>query len=402
MQRRSFLAATAGLASLGAPRLLSARSRPLRVGIVGCGIVGASIAFHLAQAGAEVTVFEKTGPAKGATEKSMAWINPFTRDKHYVLLRLESLSAWRDLDVPLQLGVTWGGSITWTNIAEEAAMVLKRMSPLEGTPYPLRVLDSAAFRTISPEISYGALAAAFLATGDGHVDPVWVTYRFLDAALRFNAKVLYPCEVEGIRFDGDRIAALSTTRGNFAVDRLVIAAGVDTPRVAAMAGLDLSLKHSPGLVAHSLPMPQITRMAYDGPEKFEFKQMADGRVVGSFGKDPPDLPMHQDVRSHAMSFPDDATRDRHGKRLLGKVAEFIPATRGAVLDQVSVGFRPMPLDGLPVVGPLPGNPNVYTVVTHSGVTLAPILGRYVSAEVLTGIPENMLAPYRPDRFAAQK
>ena len=55
----------------------------------------------------------------------------------------------------------------------------------------------------------------------------------------------------------------------------------------------------------------------------------------------------------------------------------------------------MPIDGLPVVGVVPGASDVYVAVTHGGVTLAPILGKYVRAELLHEEPAAALAPYRP-------
>ena len=130
-----------------------------------------------------------------------------------------------------------------------------------------------------------------------------------------------------------------------------------------------------------------------------FKQMRDGSLVGTDSPDPPDLPAHAQIREHAVDFPDEAIRALHGNRALTKIIAFLPGARGAALDHVTLGFRPMPMDGLPVVGRVPGAPGFYTVVTHSGVTLAPILGQYVRAELLRGEDEPMLAPYRPGRFA---
>jgi glycine/D-amino acid oxidase-like deaminating enzyme len=83
---------------------LQAHPRALRVGIAGGGIVGASIAFHLAQAGASVTLFEKAQPASGATQNSFAWLNVFVTDPQYRALRLQSLMAYHDLDRRLKLG----------------------------------------------------------------------------------------------------------------------------------------------------------------------------------------------------------------------------------------------------------------------------------------------------------
>src|SRR5271169_1186006 len=98
MLRRDFLSGVAGVTVCGLSSGLLARQRSLTVGVIGGGIVGASIAFHLAQAGANVTVFERTGPAKGATQNSFGFVNPFELDKRYQVLRLQSLLAYRELD----------------------------------------------------------------------------------------------------------------------------------------------------------------------------------------------------------------------------------------------------------------------------------------------------------------
>jgi glycine/D-amino acid oxidase-like deaminating enzyme len=285
MRRREFLHGAAGLTAYGLSPVVSARPRALTVGVVGSGIVGACIALHLAQAGANVTLFEKTGPAKGATQNSFGFLNIFDLDKHYQALRLESVLAYRDLDTPFQLGITWGGYI-------------------------------------------------------GHVDPVWVTYRFLDAAKSYGAKTLYPCEVYGLDFRHQRLIGITTSQGKFPVDRLIVAAGVDTPQILSMAGFDLRLRHAPGILAHSVPIA----------------------------------------------------------RILKRIATVLPGARDAILDRLTLGFRPMPIDGFPIVGAIPSARDVYVAVTHSGVTLAPILGRHVSREVLTDSPVDALAPYRPTRF----
>jgi len=60
--------------------------------------------------------------------------------------------------------------------------------------------------------------------------------------------------------------------------------------------------------------------------------------------------------------------------------------------------RPLPGDERPIVGPLPGLTGVYVAVTHSGVTLGPLLARLLAEEIATGKMPPLLAPYRPDRF----
>jgi glycine/D-amino acid oxidase-like deaminating enzyme len=64
-----------------------------------------------------------------------------------------------------------------------------------------------------------------------------------------------------------------------------------------------------------------------------------------------------------------------------------------------VGVRSIPADGLPVVGRVPGTGGLYAVATHSGFTLAILLGRLVADEIVTGRIAPELAPFRPERFA---
>jgi glycine/D-amino acid oxidase-like deaminating enzyme len=92
----------------------------------------------------------------------------------------------------------------------------------------------------------------------------------------------------------------------------------------------------------------------------------------------------------------------HGERALRKVGEQIfPAAKDVELERLIVGYRPWPKDGMPIVGRLNTAPDVYLATMHSGVTLAPIIGQYVTRELLANIPVRMLDPYRPDRFATE-
>jgi glycine/D-amino acid oxidase-like deaminating enzyme len=68
------------------------------------------------------------------------------------------------------------------------------------------------------------------------------------------------------------------------------------------------------------------------------------------------------------------------------------------VENMKIGVRPMPQDERPIVGPVPGMAGLYVAVTHSGVTLAPLVGQLVAQEVTTGQPSPLLAEYRLERF----
>jgi glycine/D-amino acid oxidase-like deaminating enzyme len=399
--RRDFLSGLAAAGAYAMAPVLHAQQRVLRVGVVGGGIVGASIAFHLAQAGARVTLFEKAQPASGATQNSFAWLNAFVADPHYQALRLQSLMAYHDLDRRLKLDIIWGGYVNWAANAAQAESLRANAAQLDGTANPARPLNAAELAALAPPLRPGAVAAAFFSSIDGHLNPVDVTHRLLAAAQANGANVLLECEVKDLELKDGELAGVITSQGRIALDRLVLAGGVDTPALAAKAGFDLRLRHAPGILAHSKPTSLITPIIFDGPGTLTFKQMADGSIVGTDSSEPPDIAVHREIRAQNVPFPDEAVRAMHGNRILTKIANVLPAAHGVPLDRLTLGFRPMPLDELPVVGALPGQPNVHVAVMHSGVTLAAIIGRYVSREVLSGSRVGALAPYRPERFVLE-
>ena len=85
------------------------------------------------------------------------------------------------------------------------------------------------------------------------------------AASARGARLRCPCEVQALQFHQGELASVRTSRGQVPLDRLVVAAGVDTPRVLALCGFRLQLRHAPGILAHSAPLPELTRIIHDGP-----------------------------------------------------------------------------------------------------------------------------------------
>jgi len=412
MERRTFLglAAGAGLSSLliGCETTESANAsvRPggrLQVGIVGGGMLGASIAMYCARGGAEVTLLEKAAPAAGATSKSLAWINPFHNDKTYMGLRLESIKRWQALDKQLGMNAIWGGHVGFTDKPEDKGRFDIQARELADYGFPTKPLDQAELKHMSPDIDPGKLVEAYYSELGGHLDPVHATNRYLEAAKIAGAKILYPCTVSAIEPGGNLSAGVDivTSRGRMHFDRLIVVAGVDTPKMLAPLGYKLPLLYKPGALVHSKPMPILTRKVYDGPSPLEWKQAANGSIVGLEASVPPaHVAAHAGILSEPMDFPP-GIAELHGNRILSKFAAYMPAVKEAEFNFMTLGFRPFPVDDRPVVGPVPGAPAVSMCVTHSGVTLAPVLGEAIANEVVGGQLEPMLASYRPTRSFQQ-
>jgi glycine/D-amino acid oxidase-like deaminating enzyme len=113
------------------------------------------------------------------------------------------------------------------------------------------------------------------------------------------------------------------------------------------------------------------------------KQKPDGRVVTGVGFG--GTPTTDDSREAGAAF-------------LKTAAAVLPQLRDAELDTVTLGWRPLPADGFPIVGFAENSRDVYITVMHSGVTLSPLIGRLAAVEILDGVRAEPLEPYRLARF----
>ena len=386
MQRRTLLKLFGGVAVGGLPGLQPpATGGRDRIVIAGGGIIGANLAYALARRGADVTVVERTAPGSGATANSFAWINSTYSKQPWPYFQLNRLGieAWRQLDrdLPGALPLRWGGSMEWYADPARAARFRDQVKKHQAWGYPTEIIDDARLEALEPKVTFGPVAAAGYATLEGHVDPVRVTEVLLAEAAKLGARVQHPCEVTGLDQPQGRLRAVKTSSGDIPADVLVVACGTDTPRVARLAGLTVPLKESPGVLVHTAPLPALIDRVILAPAA-HMKQKPDGRVVTGMG--------------FGGTPSNDASREG-GEAFLKMAATVLPALRGATLEKVTLGWRPLPADEFPIVGTAT-RPDVYLTVMHSGVTMAPLMGRLAAIEILDGVKAEPLEPYRLSRF----
>jgi glycine/D-amino acid oxidase-like deaminating enzyme len=384
LDRRALLRLLAGVA-FSAARPVSGAARQ-RITIAGGGIIGANLAYRLARRGAEVTLLERTRPGSGATANSFAWINATYSKQPYAYFHLNRLGieAWQQLDreLPGELPLRWGGSVEWYGDEANAKRFREEIQHHQAWGYPAHMIAEPELRALEPHIEPGQVAASAHAEIEGSVDPVAVTEAMIKRAGRAGAKVTYPADVTGLDERGGRLQAVRTTAGDVATDVLVIACGTDTPRIAAMAGVRVPLKDSPGILVHTTPQPRLVERVVLSPIA-HMKQKPDGRIVtgSGFGGSPST----------------DTSRDA-AERFLRTASRVLPAFAKADVEKVTLGWRPLPQDEFPVIGFPSRRRDVYIAVMHSGVTLSPLVAQLAAMEILDGVAVEPLAPYRPARF----
>ena len=376
--------------------------KPANVAVIGAGIMGAAIAFRLARRGVSVALFDASQPGHGASSHSFAWINAGAKEPiGYHNLNRRSLEMWPrfaaeigDHGDPDSIGLRWGGKVSWESSPVAAEGLAARVRQLQSWGYPTRLIDADELKRLEPSLDIGPVAAAEYSPNEGQVEPQMVVDACLRRLLESGCEIHANTEVHGFeRSDDGRIRSLAAASGSRDVDAVIIAAGVSTTRLAALANVNVPQAQSPGVVIRTNPLPPLLHnvpVVYappldDGRREIHLRQCADGRMM--IGEGDQESLAEDDTQAHA----DD---------LLARACRYLPGLAGAQAVPVPVGWRPMPLDGYPVMGFASEAPNLYVALTHSGVTLAPALSQLAAQEICDGIPADaVLGPYRPQRFA---
>ncbi len=348
----------------------------MEVVVVGAGIVGAAVAYESARAGADVVLLDKSLPASGVTGDSFAWIGgPRGGDvpDGSAPLRRRALQEYRRLEREVPgVQVRWRGSLTWD---EEEPEDYGPLGPDE------RRLDAPEIGRLEPHLRVPPARALHIES-DGAVNPVAVTEALVRAARDHGARLAIGSAVTALRVQDGRVVGVETSTGFVASRTVVVTAGVDAPLLCAPLGFDLPVASSPALLLRFTAPPGLVRTLVAAPH-IEVREASDGQLLvaadynGEVGQD--DL-------------------NRTAREMLSRLTATFEDAQDVRLVNVRLGARPMPADGLPVVGPVPSVGGVYVAVMHSGVTLAPVVGRLVAGEVVDGVEAEELDGVRPHRF----
>jgi glycine/D-amino acid oxidase-like deaminating enzyme len=356
-----------------------------RIVIAGAGVVGASIAYHLAKRGAKVTVLEASQPGAGATGKSFGWINATfskTPQSYFEFNRL-GLAGWRRLQRELNgdLQIQWGGSVAWFPPGDEANAFGQSVRRHQDWGYRATFIDEAELHRLLPAVVAREIGVAVWSEEEGAVDPLQATGVLLERAKQYGAEVMCPCGVTGLLCEGGLLRRIETTQGEIEVGTLVLACGVDSPRLAEMAGVRIPLKDSPGVLIHTAPQPRVIDRVVLAPGT-HFKQEWDGRIVAG-----------GQIVAGVGTAATEASADE-AEHILKQVQRFLPVLTDSAIERVTLGYRVMPQDEFPKIGFARGCSNLYVAAMHSGVTLAPLIGELAASEILDGLRAMSLEDYR--------
>ncbi|MEX0785763.1 MAG: glycine oxidase ThiO [Dehalococcoidia bacterium] len=376
---------------------LEARSSTARgadVVIVGAGIIGCAIAYELSRRGVSCLLLDSRRLGMAATNAAAGILAPlaeFRRPDALVHLGLASLRLYPQWverlreDVPgIDVEFELNGVLRVAFEAGELAELRKGVAYARDLGMELVELDQQTLLEAEPRLS-PKVVGGLLSPDEGQVSNQLFTLALSRAAKKLGARIVEGAPLSGFRRQGDRVTAVRTPQGEFACERLVLAAGSWSRPLARKLGVDLPVRPVRGqMLALGRMMTPISQTVW-GPNGYLVPR-ANGLVFAG------------------ATVEDVGFRFRTTKRGLAQVRraafELVPQLRHAREHFSWFGLRPGSPDGLPMLGALPGWQNVTVATGHfrNGILLAPITGELIAQSIAGGGANEALAPFDPGRF----
>lgn len=364
--------------------------------IIGGGVVGCSLAYHLAREGMKPVLLERGRLGEGSTGRCAGGVRQqFTTA---VNVRVGMMSMRMLERFPDEIGMTAdlrpNGYLFVASSAEEQAQFAQNVAMQhEVGLHDVRLLDADGVREIIPDLRTDDVHGGSFCPSDGLAGPNEVTNGYAAAARRHGALIAEECEVTEITRDGDRVTGVQT-RGDHRVsaDIVVNCAGPYAAVVGRLAGVDIPVRPFRRHIFVTEPFSLSRRpvpMTVDFRTSFYFHPEGEGMLLGMSDPDEPasfDTSVSWDFLEH----------------LIEHATWRLPALERARIHTGWAGLYEVSPDNQAIVGESPGLGGFWLCCGFSGhgFMQAPAMGRLLADTLLGRQPEIDLAPYVPTRFAS--
>ncbi|MFJ9906913.1 NAD(P)/FAD-dependent oxidoreductase [Streptomyces sp. NPDC101152] len=363
--------------------------------IIGGGVMGTSIAYHLAAAGVrDVVLVERDELASGSTSKAAGGVRAQFSDELNIQLGARSLEAFGRFqeEIGYDIGLHRVGYLFLLSTPDEVASFEAGVRLQNSLGVPSRLITPEEARQLSPLISTDGLLAAAFSPTDGHCTPEAVVHGYAAAARDLGARVLRHTEVTGIDLQGTSITAVSTTLGRIATDTVICAAGPWSRAVGAMAGVQLPVVPLRRQIAVTEPVAGLRPdlpMTIDFTTSLYFHAEGPGLLLGM--SDPDEQP----------GFATDP-HDRWIPRLAAAMQQRAPALLDLRRTGTWAGLYEITPDHNALIGEATSVSRLLYATGFSGhgFLQGPAVGEVIRDLYLGRVPFVDVSPLSADRFAA--
>ncbi|MCP3688574.1 MAG: FAD-dependent oxidoreductase, partial [Gammaproteobacteria bacterium] len=374
--------------------------------VIGGGVIGTSIAYHLTRAGAkDVLLLEKSQLTEGATWHAAGLVGQFRSQQNLMSLMNDSVKLFDRLGQETGQDLGWRkfGSIRLAQTEDRWRELLKSYSAAQAVGFEMNLLTPSEAGELYPLIKTADLVGAAFIPADGYIDPNSLTQAYA-RGIRANGG----CIVEGVMVkdlarDRNRITRVVTDQGSIAVETVVNAAGLWARQVGWMAGVDIPaavVEHQYLVTEKSDLIPDGLPALRDPDAGFYAKPEPGALAIGGWERQTNKVNPREGFPWQNERFLFDGDMDR--------LAEFFePAMRRIpVLGELGMrsivnGPIPISADGEPIMGPVPGLDNFFSACAFtSGIAASGGAGKAMANWILEGDPGLDLWPFDIRRFGS--
>ncbi|XP_013400474.1 dimethylglycine dehydrogenase, mitochondrial isoform X1 [Lingula anatina] len=379
--------------------------------IIGGGVVGASLAYHLAKAGQkDVMLLEKSELTAGSTWHAAGLTTLFhpginVKNLHYYSIQLYGKLAE---ETGQEVGFHTPGSIRIASTPERMDEVKYQMQRQGWNKAPQWLLTPDEIHKMHPLLNMDKVLGGLFNPGDGHIDPYSLTQALASGARKYGAEIFMPAPVTGLKQTASGGWEVNTPHGTIKAKRVINAAGFWAREIGALAGLEHPLVpiHHQYVVTSTIPevaaLKEELPVIRDLEGSYYLRQERTGLLIGPYES------------AEKMRMCDDWVNDRvppgFGKELfdgdldrindhLERAMDLVPVVQNASIQSVVCGPITYSPDILPMVGPHQGISNYWCAVGFGyGIVHAGGVGKYLSDWILNGEPPYDLIELDPNRY----
>jgi glycine/D-amino acid oxidase-like deaminating enzyme len=357
------------------------------VAVVGAGVTGLSIAWHLRRHGLETLVVERQGIAAGASGVQPGGVRQQWGTAVNCRLARESAGFYRraqeHLGGPVELGFTACGYLFLAHSPEALEQLRANAVVQAAAGVPSRIVDGKEAERLVPGLTAGSVAGASWCDEDGYVDR---PQSLIEAFARDTPLEL--AQVVGIGRDGTGWQLVLHDARKVRAAAVVVAAGVDTPAVLQPLGVELPIEPERRWLFLSEPIRErlVEPLVVSAERHFAAKQLSDGRVLAS------------DLSARG---PSDAEAPRWRRTIRRAIRELLPVLEYVDFTVLVHGIYDVTPDRQGIIGRVPGTDDLWLAAGFSGhgFMLAPAIGRIVADAVVGTAQDEALAILDAGRFA---
>ena len=376
--------------------------------VIGAGIIGSSIAYHLARYKLRVTVLERGDIASGSSGACDGLV--FLQSKKpgiHLQLAMESRRRFdllaRQLPVPIEYKET--GGMVVIEIEDELSAMQQFVKDQQEIGLDVSLINRDQARKLEPHLSEHILGATHSLL-DGQVNPISLTLGFALGAKALGARVITGAGVHGINTTAGRVSSLETDAGRFETDIVINAAGIHAPEIGALVGLDIPIKPRRGQIIVTEACPTILKHCMISAKYIAAKfnpEIAAGSGEGISIEQTENGNFLLGSTREFVGFDKRTTTDGL-HRIAAKTAGIIPALKQVNVIRAFAGLRPYTPDGLPILGPVDDVSGFFMAAGHEGdgIALSPITGELIAQLNSTRQSDISLDDFRLDRFSVKE